>query len=97
MGRLRRNAKSVTLTVHGLPAGAIVSVQLRAGAGASALKTVARAHAKANAHGVAKLELKLSAKARKLLRNKRVKSVTIRLSAKSAQGTSVVTLHRRLR
>ena len=96
MGRLRRNAKSVTLTVHGLPAGAVVSVQLRAGTGASALKTLAKAHAKANGHGIAKLKLKLSAKARKLLRNKRVKSVTIRLSAKSAQGTSVVTLHKRL-
>jgi hypothetical protein len=98
VGRLRRTSKSVTLTVSGLPPGALVSVQLRAGLRTSGLKTLARAHARANARGVAKLRLKMSTKARKLLHNRRVKSVTIRVAASVAPGTpTAVTLHKRLR
>jgi hypothetical protein len=98
IGRLRRAAKTVTLTVKGLPQGAAVTAQLRAGAGSSAVKTLAKAHAKANAKGVAKLTLKLSRKARKALRSRRVKSVTIRVAATVAHGApTVVTLHKRLR
>jgi hypothetical protein len=98
LGGLRRSSKTLTLTVNGLPAGALVNVQLSAGLRASAVKTLAKAHARANAKGVAKLRLKLSGNARKLLRNRRVKSVTIRVAATVPPGTpTTVTLHKRLR
>jgi uncharacterized delta-60 repeat protein len=76
MKAFRRNARKAKASITGLPAGTAVSASLVGGR-----KTLARKKAKAGAGGRARLTFKFSKKARKRLRSKKLKSVTLKVTA----------------
>jgi uncharacterized delta-60 repeat protein len=76
MKAFRRNARKAKASITGLPAGTAVSASLVGGRNA-----LARKRAKAGAGGRARLTFKFSKKARKRLRSKKLKSVTLKVAA----------------
>jgi hypothetical protein len=98
LGKLTRHSRFVSLTINGLPAGSDVTADVSASVKTSALKRLARGHAKANSKGIAKLKVKLSAKARKALRNRRVKTLSVRITIKpKGQPATHLTLRPKLK
>jgi hypothetical protein len=97
LGKISRKSKVLTITIRNLPSGAAVSAKLSAGARASAVKQLAKARARAGAGGVATLKLKLSKQARKALRNRHLKAVSIAVTVQpKGDSASRVTLRRKL-
>jgi hypothetical protein len=98
VGKITRHSKFVILTLKGLPPHSAVIAQLNASVRASSLKRLASRRVHANGHGVAKIKIKLSKKARRLLRNKHTKSLSLRITvAPSLQKATHITLHPKLK
>jgi hypothetical protein len=98
LGKLTRHSRFLTLSISGLPPSSIVTADLGANVKAAALKRLAHGRVKANSRGVAKLKIKLSKKARRALRNRKVKSLTLRITvAPRGQKPTRVTLHPKLK
>jgi hypothetical protein len=88
----------VTLTIKNLPPSSSVGLTLNASVHSAALKQLAKGHAKANKNGVARLKVKLSKKARKLLRNRHVKSLSVKITVTpKGQRATHLTLHSKLK
>jgi hypothetical protein len=99
---IKRGSKTITLVIRHLPSGSRVNVTVNATLAkkASASKTtrVAKGHAKAGKTGVARVKIKLSRKARKLLHSKRTKSLSLKVSLKPPGDTTTsITLRRKLK
>jgi hypothetical protein len=98
LGRLTRHSKFVTLTIKNLPPSSSVGLTLNARVHSAALKQLAKGHAKANKNGVARLKVKLSKNARKLFRNRHVKSLSLKITVTpKGQRATHLTLHPKLR
>jgi hypothetical protein len=96
--RIRHGSKTITLVISHLPSGTAVTVTVNATVRASRVKRLATGHGKANKAGVARVKIKLSRKARKLLRSKHTKSLSIKVRAKPpGEAASSVTLKARLK
>jgi hypothetical protein len=96
--RIRHGSKAITLVISHLPPNTSVGVTVNASVRASALKFLVRGKAKANKLGVARVKMKLSRKARKVLRSKRTKSLSIKVRVKPpGQSASSVTLKPKLK
>jgi hypothetical protein len=95
---IKRGSKTITLVIRHLPPGTVVNVTVNATVQASAVKRLASGHAKANKTGVARVKIKLSKKARKLLHSKRTKRLSVNVRAKPpGQAATAVTLHPKLK
>jgi hypothetical protein len=99
---IRHGSKTITLVISHLAPSTSVGVTARATlagrATASKVKLLGRGRAKANKAGVARVKIKLSRKARKVLRSKRTKSVSLNVRVKpSGQPASSITLRRKLK
>jgi hypothetical protein len=96
VGKISRRSKSITILASGLPSGTRLSGQLLAGKKklASGSATAAAAPKK----GTARLTFKLSKKARKRLKSKKLKSLTLKVTARPPGDTpSTVSLKRKLK
>jgi len=98
LGRLSRHSRFLTLSVRSLPPLARVGLTLNASVHSSSLKRLVHKQVRANRIGVARFKVKLSKKARKLLRNRHVRSLSLTLTVKPAgQKAAHITLHPKLR
>jgi hypothetical protein len=102
VGKIRHGSKTITLVISHLPPGTNVGATMRATvkghASASKVKLLGRGHAKANKLGVARVKVKLGRKARKVLRSRRTKSVSLQVRVKPpGDRTSSITLRRKLK
>ena len=96
--RIRHGSKTITLVVSHLPPSTSVGVTVNATVRASKVKFLARGKGKANKLGVARVKMKLSRKARKVLRSKHTKSLSIKVRAKPpGLAASSVTLKAKLK
>ncbi len=92
VGKMKRSAKRVTVTVKRLPKGTKLTLKVKA-----SKKTLASAKATASASGTARLSVKLGRKARAALRSRRLKRVTFTVTATPPGGKpTAVTISRRL-
>ena len=92
VGALKRSAKRVTVTVKGVPSGTKLTLAIKGS------KKLATAKATASKAGTATFKVKLSAKARKALKAKRLKKVTFTVTATPPGAKpSTVTITKRLR
>jgi hypothetical protein len=98
LGKLSRHSKFVSLTVKNLPPFANVGLTLNASVHSSALKRLVHRQTRAGKFGVARFKVKLSKNARKLLRNRHVKSLSLTVTVKpNGQKATHITLHPKLR
>lgn len=91
-GSLKRSSKQVTVKVKGVPSGTKLVLRIKGA------KTLASGKATASKSGTATFKVKLGAKARKALKAKRLKRVTLTVTATPPGGkASSVTITKRLR
>ena len=82
IGAVKRSAKSIRVTVAGLPKGTKVAL------GVKGSKALAKGRATAPKSGAVTIRLKLSAKARRALRSRRLKRLTFTVKATPPGDTS---------
>jgi hypothetical protein len=96
--KIRHGSRTITLVIRHLPPSTSVGVTVNATVHSSKVRFLARGKAKANKAGVARVKMKLSRKARKVLRSKRTKSLSLKVRVKPpGQTASSITLHRKLK
>jgi large repetitive protein len=98
VGAIKRHSKTITLVIRNLPPSTSVGVTVNATVHAAKVKFLVRGKARANKAGVARVKMKLSRKARKVLLSKRTKSLSIQVRVKPpGLAASRITLHRKLK